>query len=327
MYREAMDSTPPHGSVINREYRIKSDNGHQLYVAEAGNMDGIPAVFLHGGPGSGCQPAHAELFELDRFRIVLPDQRGAGRSTPKGSLAANTTQHLIADLELIREHLGINRWILVGGSWGATLAIAYAEAYPNRVGGAALRAIFLGTSHEVHWALVEGPQILRPDLWQSLVALLPPQERNDPFTALSTRVSNPDPAIHVPAACVWGDFERTLSEIAPTSANLLPASLSTVAEGRAIPSTPYIENHYFRHSCFLEPGQLLRDAGLLAGIPAVLVQGRYDLLCPPRNAAALAAAWQGCDLRIIEGAGHAATDPGIRPALKAAISELADLKA
>lgn len=317
-----MASTASPDAGPHEERRLDAGDGHELFVAQAGNPEGIPAVFLHGGPGSGCQPAHSELFDLSRFRVVLPDQRGAGRSTPKGSLAANTTAHLIADMERVREALGIERWMVAGGSWGATLGIAYAEAYPDRVTAMALRAIFLGTPEEVRWAFTDGPRMLRPDMWAALIALLPPGERRDPFAALGERVASADPAVHAPAACVWGDYERVLSEVRPASANPLPASLAGAEKGRTIPATPYVENHYIRNNCFLEPGQLLANAERLAGIPAILVQGRYDLLCPPRTATALAAAWPGCEVRMVEGAGHAITDPGIREALVSAISEL-----
>lgn len=303
-------------------FRLDVGDGHELFIAQSGNPDGIPAVFLHGGPGSGCQPAHRELFDPARFRVVLPDQRGAGQSTPKGSLVANTTAHLIADLERVRETLGIERWMVVGGSWGATLGIAYAEAHPKRVTALALRAVFLGTPQELQWAFSDGPRALRPELWAALTALLPSEEQQDPFAALARRISDSDPAVHTAAACVWGDFERTLSEICPPNTNPLPASLAGAEKGRTIPTTPYAENHYFRNNCFLEPGQLLANTGQLEGIPAILIQGRYDLLCPPRVAFELAAAWPDCQVRVVESAGHAITDPGIRAALMSAISEL-----
>ena len=306
------------------ELRLDAGDGHNLYIAQYGSPDGIPAVFLHGGPGSGCQPAHADLFDHRRFRVVLPDQRGAGRSTPKGGLEANTTADLVADLERIRAELEIDRWMVVGGSWGATLGIAYAEAHPDRVSAMALRAVFLGTAAELQWAFCDGPRTLRPDLWAALTSLLPEPDRADPIGALGRRLRHPDPAVHQPAACVWGDFERTLSEINPARATPLPASLDLAAEGRAIPSTPYVENHYFQNDCFLGPDQLRAEAGKLGHIPAVIVQGRYDLLCPPRTSAALAAAWPGCEVRIVEGAGHAITDPGVENAVKAAIINLAD---
>ena len=315
-----MEPFPPAEPFDKRS--IPVDGGHVLYVEQAGNPGGMPAVFLHGGPGSGFDPAQRRWFDPARFRVVLLDQRGAGRSTWKNRLEANTTAHLVGDLERIRIELGIGRWMLVGGSWGATLALAYGETYPDRVTAMVLRAIFLGTPEEVRWAFVDGPQTLRPELWAALVALLPAAERDDPFGALAERLSSPDAAVRNSAACVWGDYERTLSELRPAIANPLPASLDGGTGARSVPSTPEVEAHYFRNGCFLEPGQLLRDAGRLTGIRGVLVQGRYDLLCPPRTAHALAAAWRESKLRLIEGAGHAASEPGIREAMMAAIDEL-----
>ncbi len=299
-------------------------DGHTLYVEQAGSPSGTPVVFLHGGPGSGCQPAHRQLFDPHRFRAVLFDQRGAGRSTPRCGREANTTQHLVADIEHVRSLLGIERWLVVGGSWGATLAVAYAEAHPDRVTGVALRGVFLGTHQEWRWAFVDAPRIFRPDLYAAALHLLPEAERGDLLAALARRLRDPDAAIHIPAACVWGDYERTLSEIRPEKAVTLPASLGAAIVGRTIPATPYIEAHYYEHDCFLRPGQLLAETPRLAGIPAILVQGRYDLLCPPQTAFALSQAWPGCELRLIETAGHALPEPGIRPALIQAIEEVAD---
>jgi proline iminopeptidase len=299
-------------------------DGHTLYVEQVGSPSGTPVVFLHGGPGSGCQPTHRQLFDPRRFRAVLFDQRGAGRSTPKAGRDANTTQHLIADIDLIRTTLGIERWLVVGGSWGATLAVAYAEAHPHRVAGVALRGVFLGTHAEWRWAFIDAPRIFRPDLYAAALNLLPVAERDDLLAALARRLRDPNAAVHIPAACVWGDYERTLSEIRPDKVVPLPASLSDSTGGRSVPATPYIEAHYYEHDCFLRPGQLLAEAPRLAGIPAILVQGRYDLLCPPQTAFALAQAWPGCELRLVETAGHALPEPGIRPALIQAIEDVSD---
>jgi len=297
---------------------------HELYVEQVGNPEGVPAVVLHGGPGSGCNPGHRRLFDPQCFRVVLFDQRGVGKSRPKGSLAANTTQHLIADLECIRDALGIERWMLVGGSWGALLAIAYAEAYPERVSAIALRALFLGSAVETDWAFLRGPRIFRPELWRSFVARLPEAERRDPLAGYGRRLEDPDPAVHGPAARAWHDYERTLSVLTPGQSDLPEADTTagTTASKTWLPNTPFFEWHYVKHGFFLAPEQLLRDAGRLEGIPGIVVQGRFDLLCPPRTAHALAARWPGCELRIVEGAGHDAGEPGIGPALMAAIDRL-----
>lgn len=295
-------------------------DGHELYLEQVGNPEGIPAVVLHGGPGSGCNPGQRRLFDPQRFRVVLFDQRGCGKSRPKGSLSANTTQYQIADLERIRDALGIERWMLVGGSWGALLAIAYAEAHPERVGAIALRALFLGSAAEIEWAFVRGPKIFRPDLWRSFLDRLPEAERGDPLAGYGRRLEDPDPAVHRPAAHLWHDYERALSLLTPERTVL--SERGPAAGQRWLPTTPFFEWHYMKHGFFLTPEQLLRDAHRLAGIPGAIVQGRFDLLCPPRTAYALAARWPGCDLRIVEGAGHDAGEPGIGPALMAAIERL-----
>lgn len=301
---------------------LEVGDGHALYVEQCGRPDGIPAVYLHGGPGSGCQPGHRRYFDPKRFRVVLLDQRGAGRSTPKRELANNTTQALVADLERVRAALGIERWMLVGGSWGALLAVAYAEAHPSRVTAIAVRALFLGSADEIDWAFTRGPQTLRPELWQSLVALLPEAERGDPIAALGRRLEDPDPAMHARAARAWFAYERSLSVLAPERP-ALPESLATGGKTNGpLPATPFVEWHYIKNGFFLEPDQLLREAGRLAGIPGVIVQGRFDLLCPPVTAHGLAARWPECRLQIVEGAGHDAGEPGIGPALLAAVEEL-----
>ena len=299
--------------------RLVVDATHTLHVEQIGNAKGLPCVFLHGGPGSGCNPEHRRLFDPDRFRAVLFDQRGAGRSAPKRSLTATTTQDLVADMERIRSALGIERWMLVGGSWGATLALAYAQAHPERTLGIVLRAVFLGTREEFRWAFATGPQTLYPDLWRRLLAVLPESERGDPVAALGARIENPDPSVHAPAAQIWHDYERALSVLRPGSL-ALPA-LDRMLKGEP-PNTPFLEWHFLRHDCFLAPGQLLQEAGRLRRIPGIIVQGRYDLLCPPQAAHDLAARWEDAVLRIVAGTGHAASEPAILAALAAAIREM-----
>jgi len=293
-------------------------DGHWIYVEEVGRKGGAPALFLHGGPGSGAQHAHRALFDPARHHAFLFDQRGAGRSHPYLSVNANTTAHLVADIERIREHFGIDRWLVVGGSWGSTLALAYAEAHPQRVTGLVLRAIFLGTRAEVRWAFVEGPQLFRPDLYADFVAFLPEAERGDPLGAYLDRLANPDPAVHAPAAHIWNAYERALSRLAPGGTRLSGAA----PEAGRVPPTPIMEAHYIRHDFFLKPGQLLTDAGRFAGIPGVIVQGRYDLLCPPKSAFALSEAWPACRLQLMEGAGHCMTEPGVADAMAEAVRTL-----
>lgn len=294
-------------------------DGHWIYVEEIGRRSGVPALFLHGGPGSGAQYLHRRLFDPHRYHAILFDQRGSGRSHPYLSLKENTTQKLIADIEVIREHFGIERWLVVGGSWGSTLALAYAEAFPQRVTGLALRAIFLGTRAEVRWAFIDGPKLFRPDLFADFVELLPESERADPLAAYLHRLADPDPAVQAPAAHAWGAYERTLSELAAAS----PRLSNAVGRSDRLPPTPIVEGHYIRHDFFLEDDQLLREAPRLRGIPGIIVQGRYDLLCPPKAAYALSEGWETCRLQVIDKAGHAITEPGIMDALTAAVDELA----
>lgn len=296
-------------------------DGHEIYVETVGRADGIPAVYLHGGPGSGCQPDHRKLFDPQRFHAVLFDQRGAGRSRPKGSRIANTLPHLIADMEAIREMLGIERWLVVGGSWGATLALAYAQTHPNRVTGIVLRATFLGTRDELEWTFVGGLRRFYPALNEDFLGVLAPDERASPLESYWRRILDPDPVVHGPAARAWHDTERILSELKPGRTRLDLDSVNNST--RALPSSPFMEAHYFRNDCFMQPRQLLSNAGQLKGIPGLIVQGRFDLLCPPSTSHELADAWTDAKLRVVETAGHSLYDPGVREAVVAAIAELA----
>ncbi len=295
---------------------IDVGDGHSLYVESVGCVGGAPAVYLHGGPGSGCQPDHRRLFDAEKFHAVLFDQRGAGRSTPKGSRDANTTQHLIADMEAIRAHFGFEKWLVVGGSWGATLALAYTQAHPQHVSGLVLRATFLGTRAEIERAFCDALPRHYPDLHADFLSLLTAQERAWPLDAYWKRILDPERSVHAPAARAWNDAERALSELKPGRIRLDREALHS---DRPLPATPFIEAHYFSNDCFLEPDQLLRDASRLAGIPGSLVQGRYDLLCPPATSDALAKIWPDAEMRTVEAAGHSLYDPGVRDAVKAAI--------
>ncbi len=295
-------------------------DGHEIYVETVGRADGIPAVYLHGGPGSGCQPDHRRLFDPARFQAVLFDQRGAGRSRPKGPRADNTLAGLISDMEMIREQFGFARWMIVGGSWGATLALAYAEAHPQRVSGIVLRATFLGTRTELEGAFLDALPRFYPGLNDDFLNVLPAEERARPLDAYWRRILDADPAVHGPAARAWHDTERILSEHASTRVQLDLGSLNST---RSLPSTPFMEAHYFRNDCFMGSNQLLAEAGKLAGIPGVIVQGRYDLLCPPATSHMLAAVWRNSEVRLVEGAGHSLYDPGIKDAVMKAIADLA----
>lgn len=295
-------------------------DGHELYVESVGRADGIAAIYLHGGPGSGCQPDHRRLFDPERMHAVLFDQRGCGRSRPKGSREHNTTAHLIADMEKIREKFGFDRWMLVGGSWGATLALAYAQAHPERVSGIALRATFLGTQAEVEIAFTSRLAQFYPALYEDFLGVLPAEERARPVVAYYRRILDADPAVHGPAARAWHDTERALSEHKAPKTRIDLASLNV---WRTLPATPFIEAHYFANNSFMSEDQLLRNATRLAGIPGIIVQGRYDLLCPPETSARLAKVWSDSEVRIVEEAGHSLYDAGVRDAVMKSIADLA----
>ena len=295
-------------------------DGHEIHVESVGRPSGIAAVYLHGGPGSGCQPDHRRLFDPERFHAVLFDQRGAGRSRPKGRREHNTLPHLIADMELIRETFGFERWMVVGGSWGATLALAYAQAHPHRVSGIVLRATFLGTRAELESAFLKALPLFYPDLSDDFMGLLATDERAQPLDAYWLRILDADPAVHGPAARAWNDTERILSEHVPGRTRLDRDSLNS---SRTVPATPFLEAHYFQNDCFMAPDQLMAEAGRLRGIRAIIVQGRYDLLCPPATSHALGAAWPEAEIRVVGGAGHTLYDPGVRDAVMKAVADLA----
>lgn len=303
------------GGAEEPGFHLDVGDGHRLWVEPRGAPGGIPAVFLHGGPGGGFQPGNFGLFDPARFRTVFFDQRGAGRSLPKGGREANTTAHLIADLEALRGHFGFDQWLVVGGSWGATLALAYAQTHPARVLGLVLRAVFLGTPSELNWAFGTGLRHFHPGLYADFLDVLPEPERADPLPHYYRRILHPDPAIHLPAAHAWHDTERILSEVAPGQTRLTPSP-----PDRPRPNSPFVEAHYFQNQCFLPPDALLRGADRLAGIPGVIVQGRYDLLCPPATSHALAERWPGARVVFAEVSGHSLSHPAVHEAVRTAIA-------
>jgi proline iminopeptidase len=299
-------------------HRIEVSGIHSLYVEEIGTPGGIPAVFLHGGPGAGCEPAHRRFFDPARYRVVLFDQRGSGRSTPHAELRENTTAHLIADLEHIRERLGIARWLVFGGSWGSTLALAYAETYPERVSALVVRGIFLCRPEEIRWFYQTGASWVFPDWWQDFLDPIPEQERSDLVRAYYRRLTGGDEIARMTAAKAWSLWEgrtATLLENRDLQEHFAGAHMAL--------SLARIECHYFVHDAFLAPNQLLRDAHRLAAIPGVIVQGRYDLICPMRSAWELHRAWSNADLAVVPDAGHSAFEPGICSALVAATDRFA----
>lgn len=302
-----------------RTHRLAVDARHTLYVEECGNPAGLPVIFLHGGPGAGLATYPRRFFDPARYRIVLFDQRGAGKSTPFADLTDNTTWHLVDDIETIRKQLGIERWVVFGGSWGSTLGLAYAQAHPERVLGLVLRGIFLCRPEEIRWFYEEGgASWILPEKWQRYAAAIPPEERGEMMEAYWRRLSSDDEAVRLAAAQAWGAWEGgsiTLEES--------PDTVATFAAPGVALSLARIEAHYFRHHCWLEPNQLLRDVAKIRHIPATIVHGRYDIICPAKSALDLAAAWPEADLHIVV-AGHAASEPAVVDQLVRATDKLAD---
>ena len=289
------------------------DAVHTMYWEQSGNPAGVPVVFLHGGPGAGSSPAHRRFFDPAFYRIVIFDQRGAGRSTPHGELKDNTTPHLIADMETLRTRLGVERWLVFGGSWGSTLALAYGEAHPDRCLGFVLRGIFLCREQEAEWFL-HGMRHVFPEAWHKFVGAIPEAERADLLDAYVRRLNHPDPAVHMPAARVWSTYEGACSTLLPNPDTVAYFSGDHVALGLA-----RIEAHYFRHRVFLPENALLGNVHRLRHIPAVIVQGRYDMVCPTVTADDLHRAWPEAEYVVVSDAGHSAWEPGIRAQLVAAV--------
>lgn len=300
-------------------HRLAVEPPHELYLEECGSADGIPVLFLHGGPGSGCEPYHRRFFDPARYRIILFDQRGCGRSIPHAVLQGNTTGALVADIEAIRKHLGIGRWLVFGGSWGSTLALAYGQAHPQRVTGLILRGIFLCREREIQWFYQGGAGRIFPDYWQDFLAPIPEAERGDLVAAYHRRLTGDNELARLAAAKAWSIWEGR-------SASLLPneSIVSHLGSPHTALSMARIECHYFVNRAFLGPDQLLREMPRIAHIPGLIVHGRYDLICPLENAWELHRAWPGSELKIIPDAGHAASEPGIRVALVEASDRFAE---
>ena len=293
-----------------RQGMLDVGDGHAVYWEICGNPEGKPAVFLHGGPGGGCSPEHRRLFDPDRYRVLLFDQRGCGRSWPLAALDANTTWDLVADIERLRAVMGVERWLVFGGSWGSTLALAYAQAHPDRVSELVLRGIFLLRRWELLWYYQHGASLLFPDKWERFLAAIPPEEQDDLIAAYRRRLIDPDPAVQLAAARAWSLWEGETITLLPN-----PGYTSQFGADEFARAFARIENHYFVHDAWLEEGQLLRDVDRLRDIPGVIVQGRYDIATPAASAWDLHRAWPEADFVLVEGAGHAYSEPGIQTAL------------
>jgi len=307
----------------NRSGWLRVSPVHEIYWEESGNPKGKPAVFVHGGPGAGADPRSRQFFDPKRYRIVVFDQRGCGRSRPHASLEDNTTWHLVSDMEQLRRHLGIERWLVFGGSWGSTLALAYAQKHPKRVSELVLRGIFMLRKWEIDWFYQDGASALFPDRWEHYVAAIPPRERGDLVGAFYRRLTSPNRATRVRAARAWSIWEAATSHLQTDEANI-----DKWGEEKFAVAVARIECHYFVNKGFMRrEDQLLRGVAKIRDIPAVIVQGRYDVVCPIRTAWDLHRRWPEADFRIVPDAGHSALEPGITHELVGATDRFAKVKA
>jgi len=310
---------------------IDVDGGHRIYWEACGNPSGTPALFLHGGPGGECSEENRRLFDPDRYRIILFDQRGCGRSRPHAStesgLRANTTVHLLSDMETLRRMFRIERWLLLGGSWGAALALAYAQAHPERVSAMILRGVFTARRSELRWLYREGASVLFPDAWERFVAPIPEDERGDLVAAYHSRLAaaSGDPALAAAAARAWCAWESEIMTLLPDNGANLPSDPRQ--DDRSMLALARIETHYFVNGAFLEEGELISNAHRMSTIPGVIVQGRYDAVTPLVTAWDLHKAWPRAELRIVPNAGHASGEPGTLRCLIAATHAFAELPA
>lgn len=285
---------------------LDAGDGHRVYYERVGTPGAMPALFLHGGPGGGCSPDHRRLFDPARYDVLLFDQRGCGRSTPHAGLEANTTWHLVADIERLRVLAGVEKWVVLGGSWGSTLALTYAETHPDRVRTLILRGVYTVTKAELDWYYRFGVSEMFPEKWERFQAPIPEAERGDMIAAYRKRLTSQDAAIQMEAAKAWTIWEGETITLLPEA-----ETSDTFSDGSFALAFARLENHYFTHHCWLEEGQLLRDAGKLRGIPGAIIHGRYDMPCPVRTAYNLHRAWPDAAFHLVEGAGHAGSEPGI----------------
>ncbi len=307
------DLYPPADVVDSGLLRL--DSLHTMYWETAGNPAGQPAVFLHGGPGAGASSDHRRFFDPRHYRIIVYDQRGSGRSRPIAETRDNTTQHLIADMERLRAHLGVERWLVFGGSWGSTLALAYAQSHPERVTALVLRGVFLCRKSEVDWFLY-GMRTIFPEAWERFSSFLPEAERGDLLAAYHARLMDPDPSVHLPAARAWSSYEGACSTLLPS-----PETIAAFGRDRMALSLARLEAHYFVNSVFLKKNALLDNTHRIAETPGHIVQGRYDIVCPIASAYDLHRRWPRARLSVIPDAGHSAMEPGVRRALIAATED------
>lgn len=306
----------------NHEYWLEVDERHTLYIEECGNPNGIPVLFVHGGPGGGCTPAHRRFFNPERYRIILFDQRGCGHSTPHAELEDNTTQALVGDMDRIREFLDIDQWLLFGGSWGSTLSLIYAQTHPSRVLGMVLRGIFLCRDQDIRWFYQQGANALFPDYWQDYLEPIAETEHDNLLSAYYRRLTSDNELEQMQAAKAWSVWEGRCSTLDPN-----PGVVEHFGDPHFALAMARIEAHYFIHKAFLEPNQILGNAAKLSDIPLTIVHGRYDMVCPLEQAHALHQVLPRARLHIVRNAGHSAFEPGIIDNLIQATDEFAEQSA
>ena len=292
------------------QYHLEVDAPHKIYVEECGDPEGLPILYVHGGPGAGCTVDDRRYFDPMRYRIILFDQRGCGRSEPHGELSFNTTQALIQDMERIRENLGIQRWILFGGSWGSSLSLLYAQTHPERVMGMILRGIFLCREEDLRWFYQDGARYVFPDYWAEFIDILGDKDRTDVITAYHHLLSSDDELSRMAAAKRWAQWEGQCATLQPCR-----SVFNRFTNPHTAISLARIETHFFKNQCFIEPNVILKNAYKLEKIPGILVHGRYDMICPLENATALHKAWPRTELHVVRDAGHSASERGIVDAL------------
>ncbi|BAY27879.1 proline iminopeptidase [Calothrix sp. NIES-2100] len=300
----------------NEDY-LQVSELHKIHFEESGNPQGKPIVLLHGGPGGGCPPFYRQYFNPEKWRLVMFDQRGCGQSTPHAELRENTTWDLVSDIEKLREHLGIEKWAVFGGSWGSTLLLAYSQTHPERCTELILRGIFMLRKKELHWFYQEGTSYIFPDAWEAYLKPIPPQERDDLLTAYYHRLTSPDLQVRLEAARAWSIWEASTSRLFPDT-NLM----QTFGETEFAEAFARIECHYFINKGFFQDeNQLLLNVDKIRHIPSVIVQGRYDVVCPMISAWELHRAWPEAEFIVVPDAGHSMSEPGIRSALIAATNK------
>jgi proline iminopeptidase len=301
----------------NKAFHFRVSEIHEIYVEEVGNPKGQPVLFLHGGPGAGFNAKHRRIFDPKHFRIILFDQRGAGRSRPHADLRENTTWDLVADIEKLRKHFGIEKWMVFGGSWGSTLALAYSQTHPAPVSHLVLRGIFLCRKAEIDWFYQHGAHCIFPDVWEKYLEPIPVEERGDLVKAFYKRLTSADEATRLDAAKAWSGWEGSTIHLIPDEGSYLKFTSDAMAVSLA-----RIECHYFMHGCwFRNENQLLEDVGKIRQIPSIIVHGRYDVVCPVKNAFDLHAVWPEAEFKVVPDAGHAFDEPGIVRELMKAVEK------